>query len=170
MSKPSFLLSAPAFGLALLALAACKGGASEGASTGATGDVVRVKVPEAKCEIAIPAGATIIEAKATSFKVLEKGKNALMDAVFVQVMPVAPEAKLPAPPNATDVKETKNKSGADGSIAVEGSFNNGVQVLHVAQYAYPLGKEWLQCTIQAAKPERRDVVAHVCSGLAPKPL
>ncbi|HVK69149.1 MAG TPA: hypothetical protein VM694_32045 [Polyangium sp.] len=130
--------------------------------------VVRVQVPEAKCEVAIPGDMTVTEASASGFWVVPKGKGKL-DGMLVAVTPVAPMGD-PAPPDAKDVKFEKNEKNPDGSVAREGSYKNEVQSFYVAEYAYPIGKDWLHCTIKAAKPERRDQVAKICRVLAPKAL
>lgn len=130
---------------------------------------MRVKVPEAKCEVAIPANMVIEGAKPSGFTIVERGKKAALDGTLIVVMPVGPVGG-PTPPDATDVKTLKDEKSADGAVAREGSFNNGIQVLHFAEYVYPVGGEWLHCKIQAAKPEDRDETAALCRGLAPKAL
>lgn len=85
-------------------------------------------------------------------------------------------ARLPAAARAAarraprSPRTDKDEKGADGAVVREGSYRNAVQTLYVAKYAYPVGKEWLPCNISAAKAERRDAVAKLCRGLAPKAL
>ncbi|MDI1430411.1 hypothetical protein [Polyangium sorediatum] len=131
--------------------------------------LVRVQVPEAKCEVAIPGNMTIADASAGGFYVVEKGKNAKFDGMLLAVTPVAPMGGI-APPDAKDVKLDKDEKNPDGSVAREGSYKTDIQSFYVAEYAYPIGKDWLHCTIKAAKPERRDQVAKLCRVLAPKAL
>jgi hypothetical protein len=153
---------------AVAALAGCKGGAGPGPA-GAEPPRVRVAVPEAKCEVAIPPRMTIVGAKATGFTLVEKGKNPDLDGMLIVVMPIGPVGGF-APPGALDVKILKDAKGPDGAVAREGSYLNGVQTLHTAEYVYPIGNQWLHCTIRAARTERRDEVARLCAGLAPKAL
>jgi hypothetical protein len=134
------------------------------------GALVRVQVPEAKCEVAIPANMTIAKAKASGFTIVEKGKDPGFDGMLIVIMPMASKCSV-APPDATDVKIDKDTKGPDGSVACEGSYRNAYQTLHVAEYVYPIGTgNWLYCKISAAKAERRDDVARLCRGLAPKAL
>jgi len=153
---------APLF-VAAMALAGCNKGESAAA-------LVRVQVPEAKCEVAIPSNMEIVDAKASGFTIVEKGKNAKLDGMLIAMTPVGPMGGI-APPDAKDVKTDKEEKSPDGAVAREGSFANAYQTLYVAEYAYPISKEsWLHCKIQAAKAERRDSVAKLCRGLAPKAL
>jgi hypothetical protein len=156
---------------AAVALAGCGkrpggGGGSAGAGEQA---LVRVRVPEAKCEVAIPATMTIANAKESAFRIVEKGKDPTFDGMLVVITPVGAGHAF-APPDATDVKIDKDKTNPDGSAELEGSYRNAVQTLFVAEYTYPLGKSWLHCNISAAKVERRNSVAKLCGGLAPKVL
>ncbi|MDI1444154.1 hypothetical protein [Polyangium sp. 6x1] len=130
--------------------------------------LVRVQVPEAKCEVAIPGNMSITDASASGFWVVPKGKSKL-DGMLVAVTPVGQMGDL-APPDAQDVKVDKDQKNPDGSAAREGSYKTAVQSFYVAEYAYPIGKDWLHCNIKAAKVERRDEVAKLCRVLAPKAL
>ncbi|MDC3962123.1 hypothetical protein KEG38_50360 [Polyangium jinanense] len=130
--------------------------------------VVRVQVPEVKAEVAIPGNMEIKEASASGFWVVPKGKDKF-DGMLVAVTPVAPMGNL-APPDAQDVKVDKDQKNPDGSAAREGSYKTAVQTFYVAEYAYPIGKDWLHCNIKAAKVERRDEAAKICRVLAPKAL
>lgn len=130
--------------------------------------LVRVQVPEAKCEVAIPESMTISDASAGGFWVVPKGKSKL-DGMLVAVTPVGPMGDL-APPDAQDVKIEKDQKNPDGSAAREGSYKTAIQSFYVAEYAYPIGKDWLHCNIKAAKVERRDEAAKICRVLAPKAL
>ncbi|MRG96161.1 hypothetical protein [Polyangium spumosum] len=146
-----------------LALVGCNKG--EGSA-----ELVRVKVPEAKCEVAIPANMEIVDAKASGFWIVEKGKNAKLDGMLISMTPVGPMGDL-APPGSSDVKVDKDEKNPDGSAAREGSYKTSVQSFFVAEYAYPISKEsWLHCNIKAAKAEDRDSVAKLCRTLAPKAL
>ena len=153
---------------------ACKG-KDEGApsksdpGTATSSEVARVKVTEAGCEVGVPGGMEVVKASANGFTLVPKGKDPLFNGTLINIMPIGSMGSI-APPDAKDLKMTKDKKGPDGSVEREGSFNNGVQTLHVAEYVYPLGKDYLHCKIQAAKAERRDEVAKVCAGLAPKKL
>jgi len=152
------------FGFVIAAtLAACgKGGAADA-------PLVRVQIPELKCEVAIPSNMEIVDAKPSGFWIVEKGKNK-MDGMLIAITPVGPMPKASVPPDATDVKSLKDKTNPDGSVEREGSYKNKYQTLHTAEYAFPLGKEWIHCNISAALPARRDEVAKLCSTLAPKAL
>lgn len=149
-------------------LSGCKSKSASADPSSGPAARVRVKVPEAKCELAIPANMVIADAKASGFKIVEKGKDPTFDGTSIVIMPVGPMGGI-APPDATDVKVTKDQK-SDTVVAREGSYKNAVQTLHVAEYSYALGKEWLSCKIAAAKPERRDQVAQLCAGLAPTAL
>ena len=159
--KTSIQTIAPLFAFAF-ALAGC--GKGEGSAA-----PVRVQVPELKCEVAIPGNMEIVDAKASGFWIVEKGKNAKLDGMLVAVTPVGPMGDL-APPGSTDVKIDKDQKNPDGSAAREGSYKTSVQTFYVAEYAYPIGKDWLHCNIKAAKVEDRNSVAKLCSTLAPKAL
>jgi hypothetical protein len=161
--KLTILAAALAFAIPL---SACKGKGPGAEPAPATDALVRVKVPEAKCEVAIPSNMVIAGPKASGFTIVEKGKDPDFHGMLIVIMPVGPMGSL-APPDATEVKTLKDKTNPDGSVEREGSYKNAVQTLHTAEYAYPIGKEWLYCQIAAAKPERRDQVAKLCSGLAP---
>jgi hypothetical protein len=154
----------------LVVAAALAAGCSKGGE-GAGGDqaLVRVKVPEAKCEVAIPANMVIADAKESGFKIVEKGKDPTFDGMLIAITPIEPMGNL-APPDATDVKMDKDKKNPDGSVEREGSYKTSIQSFYAAEYAYPIGKDWLHCNIRAAKAERRDEVAKLCRGLAPKAL
>ncbi len=171
MSRPSLRLISLVVPCLMLVVA-CKG-KDEGASTSDPGSsaasVARVKIPEAGCEIGVPSGMEVAKASANGFTLVPKGKNPLFDGTLVNILPVGSMGSI-APPDAKDLKMSKDKKNADGSVEREGSFNNGIQTLHVAEYVYPLGKDFLHCKIQAGKAERRDEVAKVCSALAPKKI
>lgn len=172
MSRP-FARIAP-FILPCFVLLACKG-KDEGASTksepsaSTASEVTRVKVVEAGCEVGVPGGMEVVKASANGFTLVPKGKDPLFNGTLINILPIGSMGSI-APPDAKDLKMTKDKKNPDGSVEREGSFNNGIQTLHVAEYVYPLGKDYLHCKIQAAKPERRDEVAKVCAGLGPKKL
>lgn len=171
-SPPMIRCIAPCALASLLLIVSCKNnedGASAKKEPGPSSEVTRVKVAEAGCEIGAPAGMTVAKASAHGFTLVAKGKDPLFDGVLVNIMPIGAMGSL-APPDAKDVKTTKDTKGPDGAVAREGSFNNGVQTLHVAEYVYPLGTDFLHCKIQAAKPERRDEVAKICAGLTPKKI
>jgi hypothetical protein len=151
------------------AISGCKSKSAAADPASGPAAPARVKVPEAKCEVALPANMIIADAKASGFKIVEKGKDPTFHGMLVVVMPVGPIGSL-APPDATDVQVLKDQKNPDGSVAREGSYKTAVQTLHVAEYVYPVGKEWLHCKIAAAKPERRDEIARLCAGLAPTAL
>jgi hypothetical protein len=153
---------------ALAALAGCTGSTGGGAA-GAAPPRVRVPVPAAKCEVALPANMTVVKAQASGFTLVEQGKNPDLDGMLIVVMPIGPVGGF-TPPGAIDVKILKDVKGPDGAVAREWSYNNGLQTLHAAEYVYPIGNQWLHCKISAARTERRDEVARLCAGLAPKAL
>jgi hypothetical protein len=150
-----------------LALAGC--GKGDGNAAASNAPRVRVQVPEAKCEVAIPETMTVTEASASGFWIIEKGKDKF-SGMLIAITPVGAMDGV-APPGATDVAVQKDQKNPDGSVEREATYKgpNG-QTMYMAEYIWPVGKDFAHCNINAKDAARRDSVAKLCSGLAVKGL